>query len=292
VRSTINLFENKADDRALNDANNKAREAAVDFLMGSDKAASQKFTNDDQVGDRWKIVESSLREALKSIPESITGETDLEFSHVTHRGGRSKNFDFDSVYRHKVSLQQNTKSVEFKFGNSIYEIIKSGTRFSLNDTIQIGLQMIDILKSIHEKGLLHRDIKPDNFLFDISSNNIILIDFGLCKKFIKDDGSHIEMKSTFNIIGSINYCSVNSHHLFELSRRDDLESLGNALIYINMGILPWSKLNTKEIIKECKINCIPKFFIPYFDYVRKLEFNEKPDYDLLKTILSNVKYKI
>jgi serine/threonine protein kinase len=178
------------------------------------------------------------------------------------------------------------------FGNSIYEIIKSGTRFSLNDTIQIGLQMIDILKSIHEKGLLHRDIKPDNFLFDISSNNIILIDFGLCKKFIKDDGSHIEMKSTFNIIGSINYCSVNSHHLFELSRRDDLESLGNALIYINMGILPWSKLNTKEIIKECKINCIPKFFIPYFDYVRKLEFNEKPDYDLLKTILSNVKYKI
>ena len=121
VRTTIELFENKADDRALNDANNKAREAAVDFLMGSDQAASQKFTNDPQVGDRWKIVESSLREALKSIPESHTGETDLEFSHVKHRGGRSKNFDFDSVYRHKVSLQPNTKSVEFKFGNSIYD---------------------------------------------------------------------------------------------------------------------------------------------------------------------------
>ena len=121
VQTTIDLFENKADDRALNDANNKARETVVDFLMGSDQAASQKFTSDPQVGDRWKIVESSLREALKSIPESLTGETNLEFSHVKRRGGRSKNFDFDSVYRHKVNLQQSTKSVEFKFGNSIYD---------------------------------------------------------------------------------------------------------------------------------------------------------------------------
>jgi len=121
VRTTIDLFENKADDRALNDANNKAREAAVEFLMGNDQTASQKFTSDPQVGDRWKIVESSLRDALKSIPESLTSETDLEFSHVKHRGGRSKNFDFDSVYRHRVNLKQNTKSVEFKFGNSIYD---------------------------------------------------------------------------------------------------------------------------------------------------------------------------
>ena len=36
VRTTIDLFENKADDRSQNDANNKAREAAVDFLIGSD----------------------------------------------------------------------------------------------------------------------------------------------------------------------------------------------------------------------------------------------------------------
>ena len=121
VRTTIDLFENKADDRALNDANNKAREAAVDYLIGSDKAASAKFTSDPQVGERWKIVESSLREALNSIPQSFTGETELEFSHVNHRGGRSKNFDFDSVYRHRVNLEQKTKSVEFKFGNSIYD---------------------------------------------------------------------------------------------------------------------------------------------------------------------------
>ena len=121
VRTTIDLFENKADDRALNDANNKAREAAVDYLIGSDKAASAKFTSDPQVGERWRIVESSLREALNSIPQSFTGETELEFSHVNHRGGRSKNFDFDSVYRHRVNLEQKTKSVEFKFGNSIYD---------------------------------------------------------------------------------------------------------------------------------------------------------------------------
>ena len=121
VRTTIDLFENKADDRSQNDANNKAREAAVEFLMGSDKAASEKFTKDPQVGSRWSLVEASFREALRSLSESHAGETDLEFSHVKHRGGRSQNFDFDSVYRHKVTLEQKTMSVEFKFGNSIYD---------------------------------------------------------------------------------------------------------------------------------------------------------------------------
>ncbi len=121
VRSTIDLFEKKAANKAENDKNNKSREAAVGFLLGEDKIASSKFITDPLVGERWKIVESNLRECLISIPEALDDDRNFEFSHLKHRGGRSTNFDFDAVYSHKSSSAQKTESVEFKFGKSIYD---------------------------------------------------------------------------------------------------------------------------------------------------------------------------
>ena len=121
VRSTINLFEEKSEDKSTNDAKNKAREAAISVILGCDKIARDKFIDDDQVGNRWKIIETSLRRSLASIPLSITSEMNLEFSYVKHRGGRSKNFDFEAVYTHKPDRREYVKAVEFKFGKSIYD---------------------------------------------------------------------------------------------------------------------------------------------------------------------------
>ncbi len=105
------------------------------------------------------------------------------------------------------------------------------------------------------------------------------------------------------------------HNIFvpEQSRRDDLESLGYMLIYFLKGSLPWQGLkaatkNQKyEKILECKINtsleslckgvpgndcCVFVFLISYisfavefknyFECVRALRFDDKPDYDFLK----------
>ena len=49
----------------------------------------------------------------------------------------------------------------------------------------IGLEMLKLIKFIHERGVLHRDIKPDNFLTGRghNANKIYMIDFGLAKKY-------------------------------------------------------------------------------------------------------------
>lgn len=68
---------------------------------------------------------------------------------------------------------------------------------------------------MHEEHYLHRDIKPDNFLIgspDITKDtNIFIIDFGLAKKYINPDGTHIPTRDGKNLTGTARYCSINTH---------------------------------------------------------------------------------
>jgi hypothetical protein len=65
------------------------------------------------------------------------------------------------------------------------------------------------------------------------------------------DDKHVSIKSTRSIIGSLNYASIMSHKRFDLSRRDDLESLGYMLLYFLSDKLPWNNdIEEEEIIRK------------------------------------------
>lgn len=164
--------------------------------------------------------------------------------------------------------------------------------FSLRLTLQIGFQLVTLLKSIHNKGLVHRDIKPDNFLLGLNKNKkqLYLIDFGLCKSYLNEN-IHVEMKNTSGLIGSITYASLNAHKLIELSRRDDLESLGYMLLYFYLGNLPWREEAIMDTIIKYKTEIISNERIPeilkkYMIYIRNLSFKETPNYELLLNFFS------
>jgi len=179
-------------------------------------------------------------------------------------------------------------------GPSLLQLKQKKNTFSLNIIISMTIQILERLQFIHEKGLIHRDIKPDNFLIGEGNNKnkIYLIDFGFCKKYVKEDGTHVNIKKISKIIGTPIYVSVNVHDLIEPSRRDDIESLVYIMMYFYYGELEWSEItiysnDVLERIKLLKLNIINKketheMFIKMLLYVRKLNFEETPDYNYLK----------
>jgi len=183
-------------------------------------------------------------------------------------------------------------------GKSLKDLMNESKKMSLLLTLKIGIKILNILKSIHDKGLVHRDIKPDNFLFGVNNkfNHIYLIDFGLCKSYLNKDREHNIIKKTNNIIGSYNYASIMSHKRIELSRRDDLESLCYILFYLCSGFLPWENVSNEKEIVLLKYNIInenkygyPSLLIDLLKYIRSMEFEEKPNYYL---IIDNFKREI
>ena len=194
-------------------------------------------------------------------------------------------------------------------GKSLHKFfININRNFCLLDICLIGLQCIERIEWIHKNYIIHRDIKPDNFLFDLKDPRIIyLIDFGLSKKYrSKRTLKHIKNSYVNKVVGTIRYASVNSMKGFEMSRRDDLESFYYMIIFFLLKNLPWQNIKGKtlgekyleilEIKREFNIDdykmIIPNEIIKMFKYVKNLKFDEDPNYFMIKNSFRSILYSM
>jgi serine/threonine-protein kinase len=70
--------------------------------------------------------------------------------------------------------------LEYKNGNTIEDMIfGQGYRFKKHEIYKLGIKLIDIIKYLHQKNIVHRDIRVPNVLID--GENVYLIDFGLAR---------------------------------------------------------------------------------------------------------------
>ena len=206
---------------------------------------------------------------------------------------------YDTIDNYHILIESLLgKSLEVLFLESLYN-------FTIKDIAMIGIQILYRLEYIHNKFIIHRDIKPDNFVTGQDSNNnmIYIIDFGLAKKYRSSKTlEHIKFRLTKKLTGTTRYASVNALKGGEQSRRDDLESLAYMLFYFLRGNLPWqgAKGLTKEErykkIYKIKKNTqpdelcmnLPEEFKFFLLYAKNLEFEEDPNYDYCRGLLENV----
>jgi casein kinase 1 len=112
---------------------------------------------------------------------------------------------------------------------SLYDYSKERT-IDEKKANMILLKILDIFEHLHKHFVLHRDIKPQNFM--IKDGDIYLIDFGLSMFYINESGHHYPDKESDTMIGSPMFASIHIHNGHRYSRRDDIISLGYLYLYM------------------------------------------------------------
>jgi len=182
---------------------------------------------------------------------------------------------------------------------SLEDIFNIRKKFSFKTGAMLAYQMISVLEYIHEKHIIHRDIKPDNFVLGSGELNayLYLVDFGLAKKYRSSKTlTHYPYIKKKKLTGTARYASIHAMEEMEQSRRDDLEAVGYVIMYFIRGNLPWQGLKLKsnedrykKILEKKKevstlelcMDC-PRVFFEYVNYTKKLGYTEQPRYDLFK----------
>ena len=190
-------------------------------------------------------------------------------------------------------------------GKSLENYLRIKSKFSVKTTAMLGYQMVKILNFIHDRHIIHRDVKPDNFAMGINEYNALLyiIDFGLAKKY-RSSRTLIQnpMLTNKKLTGTARYASINALEGIEQSRRDDLESVGYVLVYLMKGCLPWQGLKVKSVgnkyqnILDMKKRIstselckgFPIEFREFLDYTKSLQYLDEPDYEKLKNKMISV----
>ena len=199
------------------------------------------------------------------------------------------------VYQYGTSTDYNVMIMEL-LGKSLEDLIDQYRMFSIQTVYILLIQMLEALAFIHDNDIVHRDIKPDNFVMGVKSKayNLYVIDFGLSREYRDNDSKqHYPMIKKKKLCGTARYASVHALECYEQSRRDDLESVSYVAVYLIKGELPWQgvKGKTKEEryakILEMKRRMNEDDICSGIDgedvkefmkYVRGLGYEEEPEY--------------
>ena len=102
----------------------------------------------------------------------------------------------DLEYNFLVMEKLDQEDLEKKFQNSNRD-------FSMKTLLMLADQMIENIEIIHEEGLLHNDLKPNNMSMGTDANNcsqLYLIDFGMCQSYREKNGKHVDYQGFYSLI--------------------------------------------------------------------------------------------
>jgi len=125
--------------------------------------------------------------------------------------------------------------MEYIEGNTLTSIIAKNRTISLSDILFIGAQVSNGLHAAHQKGLVHRDIKPGNIMIT-PDGKVKVTDFGI----VSLQNEESDITKTGSILGTASYISPEQAQGKPVSIESDLYSLGTVLYELIAGKPPFA----------------------------------------------------
>jgi eukaryotic-like serine/threonine-protein kinase len=139
--------------------------------------------------------------------------------------------------------------MELVEGKSLRQIIQEEGPISPSASSQIINQVCSALDEAHRHNIVHRDIKPDNIIVDVTATRfkVKVLDFGIAK--LRDDTAG-NLTQTGSILGTPHYMSPEQCLGEELDSRSDIYSLGIVLYEMLTGMVPFNSPTSAAVVVQ------------------------------------------
>ena len=131
-------------------------------------------------------------------------------------------------------------------GPSLRQLLEKYRRLSVRDAGRIARQVADALGYAHSRGVVHRDIKPDNILLD-ASGHVLVTDFGIAKAAQEASTS---LTTQGMVVGTPQYMSPEQATGDQVDGRSDIYSLGIVLYQMLAGAPPFDGESAQSILMK------------------------------------------
>ena len=173
--------------------------------------------------------------------------------------------------------------MEYIEGNTLTSIIAKNRTISLSDILFIGAQVSNGLHAAHQKGLVHRDIKPGNIMIT-PDGKVKVTDFGI----VSLQNEESDITKTGSILGTASYISPEQAQGKPVSIESDLYSLGTVLYELITGKAPFSgdspiSTATKHLTEKPEKPSLYRRDLPKGVESAILRLLEKASYDRFKS---------
>ena len=139
-------------------------------------------------------------------------------------------------------------------GETLLQMIqRSGSRLAVRDALRIAYQVARALAHAHEKGIIHRDVKPSNIM--VGDGDAKLIDFGLAKNL---NELSLGITSEGETLGTVGYMAPEQVRTAkEADHRADVYALGATLFHCLSGRPPFQARSEAQLVEELERSAPP-----------------------------------
>ena len=208
------------------------------------------------MGEVWRAEDTRLGRtvAIKVLPPSVLadGEAIARLKREARTAAQLYHPSIATIH----SIEQDGDHLfiveEFVEGESLTRVIKRGG-LSESEVCRIGRAVADALAEAHAKGIVHRDIKPDNII--VAGNRVKVLDFGIAKQVGVVGAPSSETPTAFvtqqgMIVGTIHYMSPEQALGKTIEGRTDVFSLGVVLYEMTTGRRPFGGETITETMTQ------------------------------------------
>lgn len=201
------------------------------------------------MGIVYKAEDTKLKRtvALKFLPQHLAAseQDKARFMNEAQAAASLNHPNICTIYGIDEHEGQMFIAMEFVDGQTLRQ---RGAAVTFKQAVEIGIQIADGLAAAHEKGIVHRDIKPDNIM--IRKDGIAqIMDFGLAK--LRASGSKItRLTKEGSTVGTAGYMSPEQVQGHDTDHRSDIFSYGVLMYELFTGQLPFQGVHETALMYE------------------------------------------